>query len=94
MACADNEIGPEAEDTIAEAVQANKALHDSRALVSALQRMLYAAALRGESSHLLAVDHAAGIDLSTLDAVHEESGAGPRNTLPSLVLRLCFDPGM
>ena len=45
--------------------------------MSALQRMLYAAALRGESSHLLAAGHTAGIDLSTLDAVHEESGAGP-----------------
>ena len=80
---AGNSFGPEAENTIAEAVQANKALHDSRTLVSALQRMLYAATLRGESSHLLAVDHAAGIDLSTLDAVHEESGAGPRTIPPA-----------
>ena len=72
-----NYLLSEAGAAIAEAIKANKATHEKRALACALQRMLYAVVLSGDSPHFFGVDDAAGIDLSTLDAVHEDSGAGP-----------------
>ena len=73
-----NDIRPEDDAAVEEALTANRALQDRRTVARVLQRLLYAVVFRGDSSHLFQAGGAAGVDLSTLDAVHEESGPGLR----------------